>query len=97
MLKSQTIAVFDLGGGTFDVSILKIDEGVFNVLSTTGDTFLGGEDFDNRIIEHLVLGFARENGVDLREDPMAMQRLKIAAEKAKCELSEVKSTEISLL
>ena len=96
MQKSQTIAVFDLGGGTFDVSILKIDEGVFNVLSTTGDTFLGGEDFDNRIIEHLVLGFARENGVDLREDPMAMQRLKIAAEKAKCELSEVKSTEISL-
>lgn len=96
MQKSQTVAVFDLGGGTFDVSILKIDDGVFNVLSTTGDTFLGGEDFDNRIIEHLVLEFARENDIDLREDPMAMQRLKIAAEKAKCELSEVKSTEISL-
>lgn len=96
MNKPQTIAVFDLGGGTFDVSILKIDEGVFSVLSTTGDTFLGGEDFDNRIIEHLVLEFARETGVDLREDPMAMQRLKIAAEKAKCELSEVKSAEISL-
>ena len=94
--KKQTIAVFDLGGGTFDISILSIDEGVFNVLSTTGDTFLGGEDFDNRIIEHLVMEFARENNVDLREDPMAMQRLKIAAEKAKCDLSELTTAEISL-
>ena len=96
MQKDQTIAVFDLGGGTFDISILKIENGVFNVVSTTGDTFLGGDDFDNRIIEHLVLEFARENGVDLREDQMAMQRLKIAAEKAKCDLSEVKVAEINL-
>lgn len=94
--KAQTIAVFDLGGGTFDISILSIDEGIFNVLSTTGDTFLGGEDFDNRIIEHLVLEFARENDVDLREDAMAMQRLKIAAEKAKCDLTELMVTEINL-
>lgn len=94
--KSQTIAVFDLGGGTFDISILSIDDGIFNVLSTTGDTFLGGEDFDNRIIEHLVLNFAREHDVDLREDPMAMQRLKMEAEKAKCALSELTSTEINL-
>ncbi|MBQ9818231.1 MAG: molecular chaperone DnaK [Proteobacteria bacterium] len=94
--KKQTIAVFDLGGGTFDISILSIDDGVFTVLSTTGDTFLGGEDFDNRIIEHLVLNFARENNVDLRKDPMAMQRLKIAAEKAKCDLTELTTTEINL-
>ncbi len=94
--KRQTIAVFDLGGGTFDISILAIDDGVFNVLSTTGDTFLGGEDFDNRIIEHLVLLFAREHNIDLREDPMAMQRLKIAAEKAKCDLSQLPSVEINL-
>ena len=94
--KRQTIAVFDLGGGTFDISILAIDDGVFNVLSTTGDTFLGGEDFDNRIIEHLVLLFAREHNIDLREDPMAMQRLKIAAEKAKCDLSQLSSVEINL-
>ncbi|MBQ1925328.1 MAG: molecular chaperone DnaK [Proteobacteria bacterium] len=94
--RAQTIAVFDLGGGTFDISILSIDDGIFNVLSTTGDTFLGGEDFDNRIIEHLVLNFAREYDIDLREDPMAMQRLKMAAEKAKCDLSELNSTEINL-
>ena len=94
--KQQTIAVFDLGGGTFDISILSIDNGIFQVLSTTGDTFLGGEDFDNRIIEHLVLGFAREHGIDLREDPMAMQRLKISAEKAKCELTETTRTDINL-
>ncbi len=94
--KKQTIAVFDLGGGTFDISILSIDDGVFNVLSTTGDTFLGGEDFDNRIIEFLVKEFAKENDIDLRSDPMAMQRLKIAAEKAKCDLSELMSTEINL-
>ena len=95
--KKQTIAVFDLGGGTFDISILSIEDGVFNVLSTTGDTFLGGEDFDNRIIEYLIKEFARENdGADLREDSMAMQRLKIAAEKAKCDLSELTSAEINL-
>ena len=94
--KRETIAVFDLGGGTFDISILSIDDGIFNVLSTTGDTFLGGEDFDNRLIEYLVLNFAREHDIDLRDDPMAMQRLKISAEKAKCELSEMKSTEINL-
>lgn len=94
--KKQTIAVFDLGGGTFDISILSIDDGVFNVLSTTGDTFLGGEDFDNRIIEHLVKNFAREHDIDLREDPMAMQRLKIAAEKAKCDLTQLNSVEINL-
>lgn len=94
--KRQTIAVFDLGGGTFDISILSIDDGIFHVLSTTGDTYLGGEDFDNRIIEHLVLKFAKEHAIDLREDPMAMQRLKIAAEKAKCELSEAMQTDIAL-
>ncbi len=94
--KKQTIAVYDLGGGTFDISILSIEDGVFNVLSTTGDTFLGGEDFDNRIIEYLVVDFARKHGVDLRTDPMAMQRLKIAAEKAKCDLSSANEVEINL-
>ncbi len=94
--RQQTIAVYDLGGGTFDISILSIEDGVFKVLSTTGDTFLGGEDFDNRIIEFLVLEFAREHSVDLREDPMAMQRLKIAAEKAKCDLSSTNEVEINL-
>ena len=94
--KKQTIAVYDLGGGTFDISILSIEDGVFSVLSTTGDTFLGGEDFDNRIIEYLVMDFAREHGVDLREEPMAMQRLKIAAEKAKCDLSSATEVEINL-
>ena len=94
--KKQTIAVYDLGGGTFDISVLSIEDGVFNVLSTTGDTFLGGEDFDNRIIESLVMDFARDHGVDLRSDPMAMQRLKIAAEKAKCDLSSYSEVEINL-
>ena len=89
-------AVYDLGGGTFDISILSIEDGVFNVLSTTGDTFLGGEDFDNRIIEYLVMSFARQHGIDLRDDPMAMQRLKIAAEKAKCDLTSLTATEINL-
>lgn len=92
----QTIAVYDLGGGTFDISILSIDDGVFDVLSSTGDSFLGGEDFDNRIIEHLVLDFARQHGVDLRQDVMAIQRLKIAAEKCKCDLSELQRSEINL-
>jgi molecular chaperone DnaK len=90
------IAVFDLGGGTFDISILEISNGVFEVLSTAGDTFLGGEDFDRRIIDWLVTGFAKEHKVNLRKDPMAMQRLKDAAERAKCELSSVKEAEINL-
>jgi molecular chaperone DnaK len=90
------IAVFDLGGGTFDVSILELSGGVFEVLATAGDTFLGGEDFDGRILDWLLAGVLREHGVDLRGDAMAMQRLKDAAEKAKCELSSVRETEINL-
>jgi molecular chaperone DnaK len=94
---SQTIAVYDLGGGTFDISILDIGEGgVFKVMATTGDTFLGGEDFDNRIIDWLVDGFLEDHGIDLRTDRMALQRLKDAAEKAKCELSSVEQAEINL-
>ncbi|MEK6606899.1 MAG: molecular chaperone DnaK [Myxococcota bacterium] len=92
----RRVAVFDLGGGTFDISILDIGGGIFHVLSTGGDTFLGGEDFDNRIIDWLVTGFRRENGLDLRSDRMAMQRLKDVAEKAKCELSVLRETEINL-
>lgn len=91
-----TVAIYDLGGGTFDISILDIHEGVFDVLSTAGDTFLGGEDFDARIIEHLAFEFAREHKVDLRKDEMALQRLRDAAEKAKIELSSMPETEISL-
>jgi molecular chaperone DnaK len=91
-----TVAIFDLGGGTFDISILDITEGVFDVLSTAGDTFLGGEDFDARIIEFLSYEFAREHRVDLRKDEMALQRLRDAAEKAKIELSSMQETEISL-
>jgi molecular chaperone DnaK len=90
------IAVFDLGGGTFDISLLEISNGVFEVLSTAGDTFLGGEDFDKRILDWLVAGFAKEHKVDLRRDAMAMQRLRDAAEKAKCELSGVREAEINL-
>jgi molecular chaperone DnaK len=90
------IAVFDLGGGTFDISVLQVSGGVFEVLATGGDTYLGGEDFDNRIIEWLAFGFAKENGADLREDKMALQRLKEAAEKAKCELSATREAEINL-
>jgi molecular chaperone DnaK len=90
------IAVYDLGGGTFDISILEISNGVFEVISTAGDTFLGGEDFDRRIIDWLVSGFAKEHGIDLRSDMMALQRLKDAAEKAKCDLSAVKEAEINL-
>ena len=93
---SGTIAVYDLGGGTFDVSILELGDGVFEVKSTSGDTFLGGEDFDNRIINYLADKFKKENGVDLREDPLAKQRLKEAAEKAKIELSSSSQTEINL-
>jgi molecular chaperone DnaK len=91
-----TIAVYDLGGGTFDVSILEIGDGVFEVKSTNGDTFLGGEDFDQRVIDYLADEFRRENGIDLRGDKLALQRLKEAAEKAKIELSSSKQTEINL-
>jgi molecular chaperone DnaK len=91
-----TIAVYDLGGGTFDISILEIGDGVFEVKSTNGDTFLGGEDFDQRVIDYLADEFKRENGIDLRGDKLALQRLKEAAEKAKIELSSSKQTEINL-
>ena len=94
----NTVAVYDLGGGTFDISILEIAsaKGVFRVVSTAGDTFLGGEDFDQRIIDWLVQGFEEQHGIDLRRDRMALQRLKDAAEKAKCELSAVVETEVNL-
>ncbi len=94
--KSGTIAVYDLGGGTFDVSILEIGDGVFEVKSTNGDTFLGGEDFDNRVIDFLADEFKKENGIDLRKDTLALQRLKEAAEKAKIELSSSLQTEVNL-
>jgi molecular chaperone DnaK len=92
----KTIAVYDLGGGTFDVSILEIGDGVFEVKSTNGDTFLGGEDFDMRLVEYLADEFKKENGIDLTSDKMALQRLKEAAEKAKIELSSATQTEINL-
>lgn len=91
-----TVVIYDLGGGTFDISVLEISNGVFDVLSTAGDTFLGGEDFDARIIEHLAYEFAREHEVDLRRDEMSLQRLRDAAEKAKIELTTMKQAEISL-
>jgi len=94
--KNEKIAVYDLGGGTFDISILEINDGVFEVLSTSGNTFLGGEDFDQRLIEWLVDGFNSEHGIDLRADRLALQRLKEAAERAKCELSSVSETTVSL-
>jgi molecular chaperone DnaK len=94
--KGQFIAVYDLGGGTFDISILEMAEGLFQVRATGGDTFLGGEDFDQRIIDWLIEEFLRETGIDLRQDRMALQRLKEAAEKAKCELSTAQQTEIVL-
>ncbi|GIU81310.1 MAG: molecular chaperone DnaK [Acidobacteria bacterium] len=94
--KTERVAVYDLGGGTFDITILEINEGVFEVLSTSGNTFLGGEDFDQRIINWLVETFKEEYGIDLREDRLALQRLKEAAERAKCELSSVTETTISL-
>ncbi len=90
------VAVYDLGGGTFDISILEMQEGLFQVRATGGDTFLGGEDFDQRIIDWLIEEFVRETGIDLRQDRMALQRLKEAAEKAKCELSTAQQTEIVL-
>ena len=94
--KDEKILVFDLGGGTFDVSILELGDGVFDVLSTAGDNHLGGDDFDNKIIDHMVAEFKKENGIDLSSDKMALQRLKDAAEKAKKDLSGVTSTQISL-
>ena len=93
--ESKTIAVYDLGGGTFDVTILEIDDGLFEVKSTNGDTFLGGEDFDMRIVNYLADEFKKENGVDLKKDKMALQRLKEASEKAKIELSSASQTEIN--
>jgi molecular chaperone DnaK len=94
--KDMKIAVFDLGGGTFDISILEFGGGVFEVLSTNGDTHLGGDDFDQVIIDWLASEFKAEEGADLKADPMALQRLKEAAEKAKIELSSTTSTEINL-
>ena len=91
-----TIAVYDLGGGTFDVSVLEIGDGVFEVKSTNGDTFLGGEDFDMRIVDYLADEFKKEQGIDLRSDKLALQRLKEAAEKAKIELSSGQQTEVNL-
>src|ERR1700726_701451 len=93
---SGTIAVYDLGGGTFDISILDIAEGVFEVKSTNGDTFLGGEDFDKRVIDYLADEFKKEQGIDLRSDRLALQRLKEAAEKAKIELSSSMQTDVNL-
>src|SRR3954453_7090795 len=92
----QTIAVYDLGGGTFDVSILRVGEGVFEVVSTNGDTYLGGDDFDMRIIDWAVDEFRKDQGIDLRQDKMALQRLKEASEKAKIELSTTLQTELNL-
>jgi molecular chaperone DnaK len=94
--KEETIAVYDLGGGTFDISILELGEGTFQVKSTNGDTHLGGDDFDQRVMDWLCNEFKREQGIDLRQDKMALQRLKEAAEKAKCELSTVQQTEVNL-
>ncbi len=94
--ESGTIAVYDLGGGTFDVSILEVGDGVFEVKSTNGDTFLGGEDFDQRIIDYIAEKFKKENGIDLRTDKLALQRMKEAAEKAKIELSSAAQTDINL-
>ena len=94
--KNEKIAVYDLGGGTFDISILDLGDGVFEVMATNGDTHLGGDDFDGVLIDWLADDFKKENGIDLRQDPVALQRLKEAAEKAKCELSSSTSTDISL-
>src|SRR2546425_7272105 len=93
--KEETIAVYDLGGGTFDISILSVGEGVFEVKATNGDTFLGGDDFDQRVIDWIVDEFRKDQGIDLRQDRMALQRLKEAAEKAKIELSSTQTTPIN--
>ena len=94
--KDEVIAVYDLGGGTFDISILDVGDGVFQVRSTSGDTFLGGDDFDQRVIDYLAEEFMRQSGIDLRKDRQALQRLREAAEKAKIELSSLMQTEINL-
>src|SRR5512137_1205564 len=94
--KDEKVAVYDLGGGTFDISILEIGEGVFEVKATNGDTHLGGDDFDQKVIDWLIAEFKKTDGIDLSKDRMAIQRLKEAAEKAKCELSTAQSTEINL-
>ena len=94
--KNEVIAVYDLGGGTFDISVLDVGDGVFQVRSTNGDTFLGGDDFDQRIMDYLIDEFKRSNGIDLHSDRQALQRLKESAEKAKIELSTVQQTEINL-
>src|SRR5204863_3186523 len=94
--KDEKIAVYDLGGGTFDISILDIGEGVFEVLSTNGDTHLGGDDWDQKLIDFLAEEFRKQESIDLRKDPMALQRLKEAAEKAKMELSTVQETTVNL-
>jgi len=94
--KNEIIAVYDLGGGTFDISVLDVGEGVFQVRSTNGDTFLGGDDFDQRVMDYLIEEFKKANGIDVRNDRQALQRLKEAAEKAKIELSTVQQTEINL-
>ncbi len=94
--KNETIAVYDLGGGTFDISVLEVGDGLFQVKSTSGDTFLGGDDFDQRVMDYLADVFKKENGIDLRQDRQALQRLKEAAEKAKIELSTTMQAEINL-
>ena len=94
--KDETIAVYDFGGGTFDISILEVGEGVVEVKATNGDTHLGGDDLDQRVIEWIVAEFKKDQGIDLSKDKMALQRLKEAAEKAKCELSTTLETEINL-
>ena len=94
--QNKKIAVYDLGGGTFDVSILELGDGVFEVKSTNGDTFLGGEDFDNAIVDYLIAEFKKDSGIDLKSDKLALQRLKESAEKAKIELSSAEQTDINL-
>jgi molecular chaperone DnaK len=94
--ENKTIAVYDLGGGTFDISVLEVGDGVFEVKSTNGDTFLGGEDFDSKLVEFLAADFQKAEGIDLTKDKLALQRLKEAAEKAKIELSSAQTTEVNL-
>ncbi|MCS6965405.1 MAG: Hsp70 family protein, partial [Candidatus Kapabacteria bacterium] len=94
--RTMTVAVYDLGGGTFDISILEIGEGVFEVKATSGDTHLGGDNFDQRLVDYIADEFLKQEGVDLRKDPMALQRLREAAEKAKIELSQLLQTEVNL-